>query len=152
MCSKSWLYPVIFILVIACNSNSDTRGAGLMPEMAETDSLELIFFRSPDSPRHFTYLPTTDKELIDAVVKDVSGKIQPGNQCMKEGKIYCFKKGEIFNTIFFAYLDPGCNVLRYIKNGKLYYFPLSEAVKKKLETYKLTAREPVATTLLSNNK
>jgi hypothetical protein len=143
------LWPAVSMAIMACNSNG---GSDLMPGMAQTDSLELIFFRSPDSPRYFTYLPTTDKELIDALVSDVSGKVQPENQCMKEGKIYCFKKGEIFNTIFFAYMDPGCTVLRYIKNGKLYYFPLSEAVKKKLETYKLTAREPVATALLSNNK
>ena len=130
MTFKNLLFAIISFA--ACNSNSGIRGADLVPEMAQTDSLELIFFRSPDSPRYFTYLPTTDKELIDALVSDVSGKIQPENQCIKEGKIYCFKKGEIFNTIFFAYLDSGCNVLRYIKNGKLYYFPLSEAVKKKL--------------------
>lgn len=147
-------FLLILLVAVACNTKRDLRGSELMPEMAETDSLELIFFKSPDSPRYFTYLPTTDKELIKALVSDVSGKIQPGNRCMKEGKIYCFKKGEIFNTIFFAYTDPGCNVLRYIKNGKLYYFPLGETVKKKLETYKLAAREPasVASNLLSKNK
>lgn len=126
----------------ACNSKSSLRGAGLMPEMPQTDSLELIFFRTPDSPRYFTYLPTTDKELIEALVSDVSGEVQPENPCMKEGKIYCFRKGEIFNTIFFAYTDPGCYVLRYIKNGKLYHFPLSETVRKKLQHYKQLAREP----------
>jgi hypothetical protein len=145
---------VSIIVAMACNSKSKIRGASLMPEMAQTDSLELIYFRSPDSPRYFTYLPTTDKELISALVSDVSGEIQPEDPCMKEGKIYCFKKGEIFNTIFFAYKDPGCNVLRYIKNGKLYYFPLSETLKKKLEAYRLIAREPanVASAFLSNNK
>lgn len=148
------IYWLIILSIFGCNSQSDKRGSDLMPEMAQTDSLELIYFRTPDSPRYFTYLPTTDKELINALVSDVSGKIQPENQCMKEGKIYCFKKGEIFNTIFFAYTDPGCNVLRYIKNGKLYYFPLSEALRKKLDTYKAAAREPsaVAANLLSKNK
>ena len=140
-----WAMPVLFIL--ACNSESSVRGSDLMPEMAETDSLELIFFRTPDSPRYFTYIPTTDKELINALVKDVSSKQQPENPCMKEGKIYCFKKGEIFNTIFFAYTDPDCRLLRYIKNGKLYYFPLGETVKMKLETYKVAAREPATTSL-----
>jgi uncharacterized ParB-like nuclease family protein len=145
---------IAILFVIACKNESNVSGSDLMPEMAETDSLELLFFRSPDSPRYFSYLPTTDKELINALVKDVSGKIQPENQCMKEGKIYCFKKGEIFNTIFFAYTDPGCNVLRYIKNGKLYYFPLGATVKKKLEAYKVAAREPsaVSANLLSKNK
>jgi hypothetical protein len=145
---------LLLIVLFAISCKSKTTGADLMPEMSETDSLELIFFKTPDSTRFFTYQPTTDKELINALVKDVSGEVQAGNPCMKEGKIYCFKKGEIFNTLFFAYKDPGCNVLRYIKNGKLYYFPLSETVKKKLENYKLTAREPasVASLLRSNIK
>jgi hypothetical protein len=147
-------YWLLLVVMAACNSKNSIRGAELMPEMAQADSLELIFFKTPDSPRYFTYLPTTDKELINALVSDVSGEIQPGNPCMKEGKIYCFKKGGIFNTIFFAYKDPGCKVLRFIVNGKLYYFPLGETVQKKLEYYKLTAREPesVASFLRSNSK
>ncbi len=149
-------YSVLFLILLAaaCNSNGGLRGSDLMPEMAQTDSLELIYFRTPDSPRYFTYIPTTDKELIDALVKDVSSKLQPENPCMKEGKIYCFKKGEIFNTIFFAYTDPDCRLLRYIKDGKLYYFPMSETVMGKLKDYKLRAREPesVASLLRSNNK
>lgn len=130
------------MMVYACSNKSKTTGAALFPEMAQTDSVELIYFRTPDSPRFFTYLPTTDKEFIQALVKDVSGEVQPENPCMKEGKIYCFTKGEIRNTIYFAYVDPGCVVLRFIKNGKLYYFPMSETVKKKLTDYKSMAREP----------
>lgn len=147
-------YLIVIIFFVACNSDSGLRGTDLMPEMAQTDSLELLYFKTPDSPRYFTYVPTTDRLLIDALVKDVSGKLQPENPCMKEGKIYCFKKGEIFNTIFFAYSDPDCRLLRYIKDGKLYYFPLSELVMKKLEDYKLSAREPesVASLLRSKNK
>jgi hypothetical protein len=145
---------ILLIVLFAISCKGKMTGDDLMPEMAQTDSLELIFFKTPDSTRFFTYQPTTDKELINALVKDVNGEIQSENPCMKEGKIYCFKKGEIFNTLFFAYKDPGCNVLRYIKNGKLYYFPLSETVKKKLDNYKLTARDPanVASLLRSNIK
>ncbi len=147
-------YWLLLIVVVACNSKSSIRGAELMPEMAQADSLELIFFKTPDSPRYFTYLPVTDKELIDALVSDVSGEIQAGNPCMKEGKIYCFKKGGIFNTIFFAYKDPGCKVLRFIVNGKLYYFPLGETVQRKLSEYQLIAREPESdsSALRSNSK
>ena len=147
-------YWSLLLIVASCHNKKNIRGADLMPEMAQADSLELIFFKTPDSPRYFTYLPTTDKELINALVSDVSGEIQPENPCMKEGKIYCFKKGGIFNTLFFAYKDPGCKVLRFIVNGKLYYFPISETVQKKLAGYQLIAREPESDTsaLRSNNK
>jgi len=141
--------PVLFFFC-TCSDNKRVTGIRLMPGMQQTDSLELIFFKEPENQRFFTYHPTTDKELIAALVKDVSGPVQPENSCMKEGKIYCFKKGEIFHTIYFAYLDPSCKFLRYIKNGNLYYFPLSEALQQKLEDYKAIAKEPVSADSTNN--
>ncbi|MBO9636081.1 MAG: hypothetical protein J7578_23460, partial [Chitinophagaceae bacterium] len=70
-------------------------------------------------------------------------------KCPKDGKIYCFKNGNIFNTIFFGYPDEKCNFLRYIKSGKLYHFPLSTELKEKLIEYKKIAKEPVSTDSIS---
>jgi hypothetical protein len=135
----------LFILIIgACSCKSKLTGKELMPDMMQTDSVEILFFKSPENQRFYTYLPVKDKEFIHDLVTDVSGEVQPENPCIKEGKIYCFKNGQIFNTIFFAYTDPECSLLRYIKNGNLYYFPIGETTKKKLIEYKKAAWEPVS--------
>lgn len=136
---------VIIIAVVACKSKpAVVTGEQLMPDMKLTDSVELIYFKQPENQRWYTYLPLTDKSFIDALVNDVSGPVQAETQCPKDGKIYCFKNGQVFNTIFFGYPDDKCNFLRYIKNGVVYHFPLSATVKKKLNEYKQLAKEPVA--------
>lgn len=127
-------------IVMSCKEK--ITGKKLMPEMQQTDSIELIYFKSPDSTRYFTYLPMNDSTFIKSIVDDVNGEVQPENPCMKEGKIYCFKKGQVFNTIFFAAADKDCTLFRYIKNGNLYYFKMSGDVKEKLLKFKSFAREP----------
>jgi hypothetical protein len=136
---------ILFVLIVYGSScKTKLSGKDLMPEVLETDSVEVVYFKSPESQRFFTYLPVTDKEFIHDLVSDLSEEVQPENSCLKEGKIYCFKNGQIFNTVYFAYTDPKCGFLRYIKNGNLYCFSISEKTKKKLSDYKKTATEPVS--------
>lgn len=113
-----------------------------MPEMVQTDSIQVIYFKSPEDTRFYTFTSSNDQSFIHSLVKDVMDETQPENACMKEGKIYCYKQGEIFNTIFFAYLDDACTFLRYIKNGNLYYFKMSSQVKNGLVKYRSISVEP----------
>lgn len=129
--------------MFSCSNKKKVTGKDLMPEMVQTDSVQIIYFKSPDEPRFFTYTSVNDKSFISSLVNDVMGETQSENPCVKEGKIYCYKKGEIFNTIFFAYRDNECTFLRYIKNGNLYYFEMSKEVKEYLQRNKLLSLEPV---------
>ena len=140
----------IFSCIVA-GCKEKITGKKLMPDMQQTDSIELIYFKSPDSTRYFTYLPMNDSSFIKSIIDDVNGEVQPENPCMKEGKIYCFKKGQIFNTIFFAVADKNCTLFRFIKNGNLYYFKMSDDVKEKLLKFKSFAREPSSSDSLKGN-
>ena len=131
------------MLFSSCSSDKSRTGLDLMPEMIDTDSVQVIYFKAPEDPRYFTYTSVNDADFIQALVKDVTAEAIPENPCMKEGKIYCYKNGDIFNTIFFAYLDDKCSILRYIKNGNLYYFTMSSKVKAGLQRYKAVATEPM---------
>ena len=132
------------LLVQSCSDNGIVTGKDLMPEMLQTDSVQIIYFKSPDEPRYFTYASTKDAAFIRALINDVTAETQAENPCKKEGKIYCYQKGNVFNTIFFAYIDKECTFLRYIKNGNLYYFRMSDQLKQGLANYKSTAIEPTA--------
>ena len=103
---------VVTACTISCSDKKKIAGKDLMPEMLQTDSVQIIFFKSPDEPRFFTYISVNDRSFISSLVKDVTEETQAENPCVKEGKIYCYKNGEIFNTIFFAYLDSKCTFLR----------------------------------------
>lgn len=133
---------IVLVCIISCLDKQKPTGKDLMPEMLQTDSVQIIYFKSPDQPRYFTYIAVNDRSFINALIKDVTDETQIENPCIKEGKIYCYKNGEIFNTIFFAYLDNNCTFLRYIKNGNLYYFKMSDEVKNQLQQYKPRAVEP----------
>jgi hypothetical protein len=152
-CMKTIHFLFFVLIVCACSCKTKLTGKKLMPEVSETDSVEVIFFKDPENQRFFTYLRVTDKKFIYDLVTDLSDEVQPENSCIKEGKIYCFKNGQIFNTVYFAYTDTKCSFLRYIKNGNLYCFPISEKTKKKLSDYKKTATEPVsADSAVQNNE
>jgi len=146
-----WLSRILLLFILAfkfvsCNDNGVT-GVTLMPEIKETDSVEVIFFKEPGNQRFYTYLPTRDKNFIENLVKDLDREPEmekDENTCVKEGKIYMHKQGNIFNTVFFSYDYNSCLFLRFIKNGKLYYFPISESLREKLKQYKPLAKEPVA--------
>lgn len=140
-------YILLFSLLAgfsACTNERTITGHELMPEMALTDSVQIIYFKSPDEQRFFTYANATDKLFIQAFINDLLATTTQEKSCLKEGKIYCYKNGEIFNTVFFAYLDKDCVVLRYIKNGNLFYFEMSDGVKRHLQNYKSTSLEPLS--------
>ena len=115
-----------------------------MADLEQTDSVEVIYFHAPDSVRYFRYLPLTDKKFIGALVQNLQQDTVPEISCLKEGKIYLFKKGEIFNTVFFGYVDSDCSFLRFIKNGRLYCYALQPSFKQELVVNKNRAREGVA--------
>lgn len=134
---------IVILQTVACTNNQNSR-KGFMANLDQADSLELIWFRTPDSPRYFTYLPTKDRKIIGGLVNELQRDTVPEISCMKEGKIYLFKNGEIFNTVFFGYADPDCQFLRFIRNGRLYYYSLSPAFKAQLIENKALAKEPLS--------
>ncbi|HTF28015.1 MAG TPA: hypothetical protein VK625_04175 [Flavitalea sp.] len=133
---------------VSCSETStQDKGRGLMTDLEQTDSVEVIYFRAPDSVRYFTYLALTDKKFIGSLIKNLQQDTVSEISCLKEGKIYLFKKGEIFNTVFFGYVDKDCSFLRFIKNGRLYCYDLRPSFKQVLITNKYLAREAKAGTV-----
>ena len=140
---------IVFLNVlffIGCNGGKPA-GTAIMPEIKDTDSVEILYFKEAGNQRFYTYIPSKDKDFINTLIADLDTRSETEkdeNTCVKEGKIYMHKKGSIFNTVFFSYSDNSCKFLRFIKNGKLYYFPISENLRQRLKDYRPLATEPVA--------
>jgi hypothetical protein len=142
---RSCVFLFIVLLFIACRD--EPTAVALMPEIKDTDSVEILYFKQPGNQRFYTYIPSTDKDFINTLITDLDKKSETEkdeNTCVKEGKIYMHRNGSIFNTVFFSYADNSCKFLRFIKNGKLYYFPISDKLRQKLTEFRLLAKEPVA--------
>lgn len=143
---KAIVIFTVSLLFFACQDNN-SNGITLMPEIRNTDSVEILYFKEPGNQRFYTYFPSTDKEFINVLVADLdknSETEKDENTCVKEGKIYMHKNGSIFNTVFFSFTDNSCKFLRFIKNGKLYYFPISDKLRQMLKDFRPLSKEPVA--------
>ena len=158
MKNKYFTLFVCAILIAACNNTSNNNDSSVTAEVADTvqlvsisdldprladaDSVAILFYKDPhgtDSLRYTRYytqynssngneINILKENLIDATVK-----LEKMKSCRSEGKMWVFKKGQIFQTIYFSSKDANCSFLYIIKDGFFYYsaMPYSFAVTLK---------------------
>ena len=119
--------------------------------LTEADSLVFIFYKDPqgkDSLRYtrfYKQYATVDTALIAFVkanLSDRTTRFERIIKCRSEGKIWCFKKGEIFQTIYFSSFSTDCSFLYIIKHGQFYYSSISAEMSAKLRKLRTVAIEP----------
>lgn len=118
--------------------------------LQHADSLVFVFYKDPHGKdslrytRYYTQYSTTDAALIRIVIenlKDSTQRFEKIKQCHSEGKIWCFAKSEIFQTIYFSAHNKECSFVYIIKNGQFYYSDISSGLSKKLAELKPKASE-----------
>lgn len=119
-----------------------SRGTDILPGLALIDSVDILFFREPENQRFYTYVSTSDPALIRPLQVNCGTAIIDNDNCKKEGKIYCYRRGNIITTLYYGYKDDSCSFLRFIKNGELYSMRLEEGFIRQLDGLKETAVEP----------
>lgn len=144
-------------ILFACNGNSNNKPivsaevadtvqlvsiAKLDSRLASADSLVILFYKDPhgtDSLRYTRYYKqynSTDSNLLADLKANLLAstvKLERIKNCRSEGKIWVFKQGQIFQTIFFSSKDAECSFLYIIKDGWFYYsaMPYGFAVQLK---------------------
>ena len=120
--------------------------------LIEADSLVFVFYKDPqgkDSLRYtrfYKQYATVDSSLVNFVksnLKEPTTRLERIKKCRSEGKIWCFRKGEIFQTVYFSSFSDECSFLYIIKNGQFYYAGISNEMSKKLKELQAKALEPL---------
>lgn len=115
------------------NYNANTTILMLDERLNNVDSLVYVFYKDPlgrDSLRYTRYYKqysTTDEKDIAILKMQVSQpteRFEKVKQCRSQGKIWCFAKGEIFQTLYFSDFGGDCSFTYFIKNGQFYYCKL----------------------------
>lgn len=129
---------LILLLVIACKTNkkggpvSGTSSSSIYEmdnRLKDMDSAVLIFYKDPygdDSTRYTRYytqasienplgIPLFDEQLNAPTIKEDK------RNCRGEGKIWCYSKGKILQTIYFSTRCIDCCFLYLIRDGNFYY-------------------------------
>ena len=148
---------VISIILFACNSNNNSAAvqtaevadtvqlvslSDLDIRLAGADSLSILFYKDPygiDSlryTRYYTQYNSVDSNLLidfKSNLLESTVKLDKIKNCRSEGKIWVFRQGQIFQTIYFSSKDAECSFLYIIKDGFFYYsaMPYGFAVQLK---------------------
>jgi hypothetical protein len=155
----SLVFICLSLTIISCKEKKGQQNIRL-PEVAATeldarltgaDSLVVVFYKDPygaDSlryTRYYTQIPVTGNQNIALLQRELqrpfSGQEKRKN-CRGEGKIWCFAKGKIFQTLYFSTRCEECCHLYLVYNGNFYYSPILPATVSWLESLKPLATEP----------
>ncbi|HEY6503346.1 MAG TPA: hypothetical protein VIZ28_05170 [Chitinophagaceae bacterium] len=116
------------------------------------DSLLVVFYKDPygtDSLRYTRYYKqasVTDTKEITVLQQQLAQSFAEQEKlrnCRSEGKIWCFTKGKIFQTLYFSTRCDDCCHFYLIKDGNFYYSKIMSSTTVWLELLKPLAIEPV---------
>jgi hypothetical protein len=126
-----------------------TTGITLEPRFKEIDSVAVLFYNDPfgdDAERYTRYYKTftsNSDSLIGLLQQNMAEPFTEDSlrNCRSEGKMYCFTKGKVVQTVYFSMQANGCNHLYFINTARYYYFIPMPALVAQLAKVKTVARE-----------
>jgi len=126
-----------------------TTGTTLEPRFKEMDSVSVLFYNDPfgaDSDRYTRYYKTftsNSDSLIDLLQANMAEPFTEDSlrNCRSEGKMYCFGKGKVIQTVYFNTKQDGCIQLYFIHTARYYYFKPLPALVTQLAKVKTLAKE-----------
>lgn len=115
------------------------------------DSLVVVFYKDPygaDSLRYTRYYTQVSIVGSDAIallqqqLKEKAEKLEEYRKCRGGGKIWCYWKGKIFQTVYFSNRCDDCCHVYIIKDGFYYYTSILQSFVTWLESAKVLSEEP----------
>ena len=131
---------IVTLLFLACGCENKKTGRPITqsapttiyeldPGLKVIDSAVVIFYKDPYGPdstrytRYYTQASVNDPLLIkvfDEQLEEESIK-EVKRHCRGEGKIWCYSKGKIRQTIYFSTHCNDCCFVYLIRDGNFYY-------------------------------
>jgi hypothetical protein len=148
---RRYLPVILAILLFSCKNRPENRQSAakpdtdssfmsLVPEGEKFDSIVILYYKD-DRYRFYTYYPTDSSALLQTLKLNLKTAKRTGSECPKEGTIYLYINGQIFNTLYFN-TSPACRYLSFIFNGRLRRYEISEPLVSALQQLKPISIEP----------
>jgi hypothetical protein len=151
---------LITAFLFSCNDNNTAKPerkesvsvtANDLDERLKTvDSLVVVFYKNPygvDSLRYtrfYTQVSVTDTSGTGMLKQQLAVAVtrqEKRNSCRGEGKIWCFTKGKIFQTLYFSTRCDDCCYVYLIRDGNFYYSRISSSMTSWLAGLKPLSKE-----------
>ncbi len=126
-----------------------TTGTTLEPRFLEMDSIAVLFYNDPfggDAERYTRYYKTFTSNTDSIIGLLQANMAMPFTEdslrnCRSEGKMFCFTKGKVIQTVYFNTKQDGCYQMYFINTARYYYFKPMPALVAQLAKVKTLARE-----------
>ena len=146
---SSEVSPTTVSTSVVDNYNANTTILMLDERLNNVDSLVYVFYKDPlgkDSLRYTRYytqystINTKDISILKAQINQPTERVEKVKKCRSQGKIWCFTKGEIFQTLYFSDFGGDCSFMFFIKNGQFYYCKLLPDFKQSFIDHKTLSK------------
>jgi hypothetical protein len=132
------------VMLSACNSTATggkEKKADSLPvtptdriDFSGTDSIELYHYANPANQREFYRTFIRDSGFIQQITNDIMDTTIQKAPCANDFKLYLFKNGAVYKTIYAATSDT-CGYLAYVINGVTYFTHLNDTAKALLNSH-----------------
>ncbi|MBC7827038.1 MAG: hypothetical protein H7122_04785 [Chitinophagaceae bacterium] len=128
--------------------------------LRSADSLVVVFYKHPygaDSLRYTRYytqisvVGPVELELLQQQLKQKAIRLEKHRYCRGEGKVWCYSKGKIFQTLYFSTLCDNCCHVYLIKDGFFFYTDILKSFTSWLTSVKPISKEPFNDSTITNN-
>ncbi len=143
-------YSTTTPMSVVDNYTPNTTILMLDEKLNNVDSMVYVFYKDPlgkDSlryTRYYTQYSTTkiaDINTIKAQINLPTERLEKVRKCRSQGKVWCFSKGEIFQTLYFSDFGGECSFMFFIKNGLFYYSELLPNSKQSIVELKKFSKQ-----------
>jgi hypothetical protein len=137
---------IICLLLLGCNpsgkfnlSEIDSLSFNLQKvnDQWNMDSVEFIYYPDPANQKLFKYNIITDSSFLNSLQLNLSGTTGNFSECAHQIKMYLFKNGEVFKTV---YVSDSCQYLAFAQNSKPQFIKMDNYVKPKIDSLKKLLR------------
>jgi len=121
--------------------------------LTDVDSLVFVFYKDPlgkDSLRYTRFYNqhvTTENgatDILKTQIKLPTERFEKVKKCRSEGKVWCFNRGKIFQTLYVSDFNENCSFMFVIKNGQFYYSALNADFKEMFHSFKVLSITPIS--------
>ncbi|WP_207511860.1 hypothetical protein [Longitalea luteola] len=136
-------FSVVLIALVACNAGADgekkpaaadTTHTAPPPriDLSKTDSIELLHFADPANLKIYSRSLITDTHFIEQIRRNVEVMPVTHGVCGNDFKLFFFRNGEVYKTIYAATADT-CRYFAYVINGETFFTNMNDSARAMLK-------------------
>lgn len=144
----------LIVTCVACHSGSEqskqndsTVNTNIVADddIIYPDSTELYFYKDITQQKSYSQIFVKDSVFVSQLIQQLKTKTVPPVNCDFNSKIYLYKKGEPYKTVYVAFKNDQCKYLCYVVAGSKKYFAVTPEIVGGMKSFEAAPQRVVET-------